>query len=130
MKLNYECIRALLLYFEENLKVNSHGLSEGIKVKNIDLNKEFPSFPNEEIYYSIRKLVEANYIIARNPKMSPRKMIIDEISLEGHEFIDASRNNSNWKKAIEVVKKHGGGITLDILKRILIQLVEEMFLKR
>jgi len=129
MQLNYECIRALLLYFEDNLRVDSHGLPKGLKVKNIDLEKEFPQFSQEEIYYNIRKLVEAGYIKLRKNDVAPRIMIVDEITLAGHEFLDASKNSSNWKKAMEFVKSKGGGITLDVLKALLIQLAKDLLLK-
>lgn len=129
MQLNYECIRALLLYFETNLKINNHGLPEGIKIKNIDFTNDFPSFSPDEIYYSIKKLIEAEYIISRKKEVSPRSMIIDEITFKGHEFLDASKNNSNWKKTIEFVKNKGGGITLEILKQVLIQYAKDLFLK-
>ena len=55
MQLNYVCIRALLLYFEANLKLNNHGLPEGIQIKKIDFSKDFPSFSPEEIHYSVKK---------------------------------------------------------------------------
>ncbi|NLZ46641.1 MAG: DUF2513 domain-containing protein [Clostridiales bacterium] len=129
MQLKHDCIRALLLYLEKNLKINTHGLPEGIKVKNIDFDMELPSFSVNDIYYSIQKLVEAEYIYVRKENVSPRVMIIDEISLKGHEFIDASKNNTVWKKAIEFIKQKGGGITLEVLKQLLIQYSKDMFLK-
>ena len=129
MQLKHDCIRALLLYLEKNLKINTHGLPEGIKVKNIDFDMELPSFSVNDIYYSIQKLVEAEYIYVRKENVSPRVMIIDEISLKGHEFIDASKNNTVWKKAIEFIKQKGGGITLEVVKQLLIQYSKDMFLK-
>lgn len=129
MRLNHECVRALLLYFEENLKVGSHGLPGGIKIKFIDKDKYFPDFTYEEIYYTIDQLVNAKYIKARKNDIAPRSMIIDEITWKGHEFIDAARNDTIWKKTTNYVKTKGEGITVEILKQLLIQFAKNMLLE-
>lgn len=129
MQLNYECIRALLLYFEKNLKLKHNGLPEGLKIRHIDFANELPSFSLDDIYYSIRKLIEANYIRVRNKNVAPRVMIVDEITIEGHEFLEASKNETIWKKALEFVKSKGGGIALDVLKQLLVKFSVDLFLK-
>lgn len=129
MQLNYECIRALLLYFENNLKLKHNGLPEGLKMNHINLANEFPSFTHEDIYYSLRKLVEADYIRVRDKNVAPRVMIVDEITIEGHEFLEASKNETVWKKTIDFVKSKGGGIALEVLKQVLIQFAKDLFLK-
>mgnify|MGYP001212120744 CR=1 FL=1 len=61
MKLNHDCIRALLIYLEKNLEVKANGLPEGIKLGHID-EDDLSRFSQEDIFYSARKLVEANYM--------------------------------------------------------------------
>lgn len=39
MKLNYDCVRKLLIYLEENLEVKPNGLKIGIKLRGISKNK-------------------------------------------------------------------------------------------
>jgi hypothetical protein len=45
MQINYECIRALLLYFKENLRAKHNGLPKGIKIWKIDFTNELLSPP-------------------------------------------------------------------------------------
>ena len=124
MQLNHDCIRALLIFLEENLQVESNGLSEGIKLRHIVPNDTLSEFSPGDIYYSVTKLAEAKYITLADKNISPKKMIIKEISWEGHEFLDAARNQSNWNKAKTIIKEKGGSITIDVLKQLLIQLLK------
>jgi hypothetical protein len=50
------------------------------------------------------------------------------LTWEGHEFLEAAKDDSRWKRAMEVVKEKGGNITIDILKQLLIQLMKNAFL--
>jgi DNA-binding PadR family transcriptional regulator len=78
-----------------------------------------PSFSQEDIYNSLSLLVEEGYITVRgNKNIAPRRMIIEGITLKGHEFLAASKNDSVWKKTLESVKSKGGGITLEVLKQL------------
>ena len=41
---------------------------------------------------------------------------------EGHEFADAARDETRWKKAMGIVEEKGGAVTLDVLKELLLHL--------
>jgi len=43
----------------------------------------------------------------------------------GHEFLDAARNETVWKKASERIKKSGVDVTISLLKDILNQLLKQ-----
>ena len=43
----------------------------------------------------------------------------------GHDFADAVRNDSTWKKATGIVKEKAGGATVEILKEVLTRMVKD-----
>ena len=43
----------------------------------------------------------------------------------GHEFLDAARNDTIWKKAGERIKKSGVDVTMSLLQEILKQLLKQ-----
>lgn len=50
--------------------------------------------------------------------------IIQYLTWEGHEFADAARDETRWKKAKSIAAEKGGGITLDVMKALLISLTK------
>jgi hypothetical protein len=38
----------------------------------------------------------------------------------GHDFADAARSDTTWYKAAAIVKDKGNGVTLDVMKQLLI----------
>jgi hypothetical protein len=42
----------------------------------------------------------------------------------GHDFADAARSESTWKTATTIVKDKASGITLDVMKQVLISVVK------
>ena len=50
--------------------------------------------------------------------------IIQSLTWEGHEFIEAARDESRWKKAKDIAASKGGGLTLDVMKALLISLAK------
>ena len=50
--------------------------------------------------------------------------IILNLTWEGHEFAEAARDESRWRKAKSIVAEKGGGITLDVMKALLVSLTK------
>ena len=50
------------------------------------------------------------------------------ITWDGHEFLDAVRNESVWNKVKDTAKEKGGGIPFEVLKALAIKLSEKIFL--
>lgn len=46
----------------------------------------------------------------------------------GHEFLDAARDESRWSKAKDIVLNKSGGLTFDVLKAVLINLMRNSVL--
>ena len=99
MKLNYNCIRDVLLYLEDNLKIN-----ESLHSKNIELDYSF-----ETIQYSVFKLEEAGYIQAQIIVADglDKTAIINDITFYGHEFLNTVRPKTVWENTKDVSVKLG-----------------------
>ena len=78
---------------------------------------------SEVIAYHLILLYEAGLIEGTPNKQtfnSPASISTRRLTWDGHEFLDLSRNDKLWKKALEEVKKAGAPFTLDILKGLLL----------
>jgi hypothetical protein len=43
----------------------------------------------------------------------------------GHEFLDAARKPSHWQKAKTIVMEKSGGLSFEMLKQVLFQMIRE-----
>lgn len=50
--------------------------------------------------------------------------MITRLTWQGHEFLDASRDETRWKKAMDIVKEKVGSIPIDLLKDLLKSLMK------
>lgn len=46
---------------------------------------------------------------------------ISRLTWQGHEFLDAARNETMWQKAKKLVQEKGGALTFDVAKAVLAQ---------
>lgn len=93
MKLNEDCVRETMLYLEDSL-----GLNE--RIESYSIASKLNSFKIDDVIYSIRKLVEADYISA-NPisTINGPSYIIKGLTWQGHQFLDNIREPDIWDKA-------------------------------
>lgn len=47
---------------------------------------------------------------------------------DGHEFLDASRDESVWRKAKKVVAEKAGGVSFDVIKALLVKWITDQVL--
>ena len=103
MRLNIDCIRDILLAVE-NLPFGEHFTMDR-------LQKVLPAYTEEELWYTSIKLNEGGYLDIMSVPMlrSPLPGIksINDLTFEGHEFLNNIRDDSNWGKVKEVAKKAG-----------------------
>ncbi|MBD8946247.1 MAG: DUF2513 domain-containing protein [Clostridiales bacterium] len=98
MKLNHDCVRALLLYLEENLTLNA---------KINFLNIRIDGFDSDTIIYTTMKLTEAGYIESRIRTDTTETVFgnISGITWEGHKFLDTIRDNQVWSQTKKILSK-------------------------
>ncbi len=95
MQLNYDCIRDTLLVIEQLTKVNDDYSMKSVMLINI-INK-LPQYSEKEVFYTVRKLEEAEYITVKNNNDKNEAFDIDEynvldISFKGHQYLNSIRN--------------------------------------
>ena len=96
MKLNQDCIRDLLLYLEENLKLNDY-----LSISNISLK----NYSSEELLYTADKLYEAGYLKCSRKVYDNTVLMIfvSSITYTGHQFLDNIRDDKVFAKTKSIL---------------------------
>jgi len=88
---------------------------------------ECEGYSPEETAYHVYLLKDAHLIIANifmnNNSIGPKEYKIYGLTWAGHDFLEASRDETRWKQAKEVVIKMGSGASFDVLKSVLVQIM-------
>lgn len=116
MKLNPDCIRKLLLWLEENQKIDALGNVE--EFSSLDLPHKISSFSERDILYSVKQMI-SNGLLAANPVRIDGCDIywISDITPAGHEFLENIRQETNWNKTKTSAAKIGSS-ALSVLIQI------------
>lgn len=117
MKRDMNLIRKILLNIEE------------APFKGGWLELDIEGYDESVLSYHIMLLHEAGLIEAK--EISTLKITVWKpkyLTWEGHEFLDAARDESRWKKALDIMKEKGGGVAFEVLKSVLIQLMTKAVL--
>ncbi|MDD3137573.1 MAG: DUF2513 domain-containing protein [Lachnospiraceae bacterium] len=111
MKLNIDCMRAVLLELEkvpfgEDLRIN-------------DLKLSLSDYSPDDVDYSCIMLDQAGYIDALIRSYESRSLVllISDITFTGHQFLANIKNDNNWvkiKEKLQVV----GSTSLDIVSQV------------
>jgi len=54
-------------------------------------------------------------------------VVIDRLTMAGHDFLDTARDESQWSKAMATVNEKGGAVTIGVLIQILSALMKQSF---
>lgn len=115
LKLNYDCIRDVLLVLEENLTIEVEETEDGAfysynyldtdDVLNINSLSKYSKY---DIIYSVVKLSEACYINTSDISGDDlTEFIISDITYSGHEFLQSIKSETVWNDVKNVSKKVG-----------------------
>ena len=98
MKLNPECIRAILEAYEDLPAIND----------NFDLG--IAKYPDDVLYFHQIILEEAGYIKCKKIGTSsdPYTIFPERITFQGLEFLNTARNEEGWGKVRKASSKVGG----------------------
>lgn len=125
MKLNHECIRAVLLDIEEKHLNIGH-----LNLSNLLTDSKSSVFTEEDIVYSLLKLEEAGYIDAKFQYASNKLFYISigNITWEGHKFLDNIRDDGVWKDTKGILSKFSStsiSFASDIASSVITKLIEK-----
>ena len=85
---------------------------------------DIPGYTPEQVSYHVMLLADAGLVEAVSfSSFDGFEWKPKHLTWEGHEFLEASRDDNRWKKALNLMKEKGGGITFDVLKDLLLQLM-------
>ena len=88
------------------------------------IHLKFDGYSPEEIDYHILLLSDADLIKTDPPRDIERKRRPVRLTWEGHEFVEAARDDARWNQAKEMMKGTGGFV-VEIAKSLLIDLAKE-----
>lgn len=77
----------------------------------------------EELDYHIMLLHEAGLLEAESTTYGSGRTEwrIKRLTWQGHEFLDAAKNEPIWQKTKKLVQEKGGALTFDVAKAVLAQ---------
>ena len=127
MRLNYDCIRDILFYLENNLnfddglrwpRVSMQDIFEGLSDRNYTL---------PDIAYSLLKMDEAGLIQGHAQSANNELVfyIVSAITYDGHEFISKIRSDTVWKKTKGVLSKIGSA-SVSIISSVAAKVLTEL----
>ena len=90
---------------------------------------DLSGYTEAQIVYHSALLVEANLVhgnVVEGGDGQPAGVMIYRLTWTGHEFLDAARNDTIWKKALGQIKKAGIQVTLPLLEELLKKSAKEM----
>lgn len=114
MKRDLELIRKMVLAIEDG----PSGWAPDLK---------FDGYSDAQVGYHAYLLIDAG--LARGQDASTMgsdapEGFITSLTWAGHEFADAARDETRWKKAMGVVQEKGGTVTIGVLTQLLIVLMK------
>lgn len=117
MKRDMDIIRAILLHISDQDKPT---------VFEIKLDKYNP----EQVAYHVNLLAEAGFITgipSRSAIQPVPEWVEVRLTWDGHEFIDAARNETIWAKFKQVVAEKGGTISFSLAVNLLTAVSKQHF---
>ena len=116
MRINIDCLRAVLLYCIKNLDYTETGYiwkCEIIELKEMYESNELQQFQKKDIMYSVLKLKESEYIktSCEQPKDKEATYINDcvimDVTMKGHQFAETIKEPTVWEKTKSIANKVG-----------------------
>ena len=111
MKRDIDLIRQILLELEE----------KGAYTNWMDIDIE--DYSPEQIDYHLELMVEAGLISVRTSEKEYSRQLPLRLTWEGHEFLDAVRNEPQWHKVKESIKL-GNNVPFHVIETLLFELAK------
>lgn len=116
MKREMDLCRRILLDLEANTEAT------GANTVSLQINDRNPA----ELNYHVRLLISGGLIEAARGQAATGEVCTPKcLTYAGHEFIEASRKDTLWQRAKTIALEKTGGLSVDLLKAILIKLATE-----
>lgn len=119
MKLNPDCIRAVLLEVEKNweLQLDSSGNIRKEAMNLAMLYNALPNYDKRDVFYTVSNLQQAGFLDAKIQYAANGTVYycaINHVTYAGHQFLDRIRDTKNWSK-IKAGLDHVRNYSLDAI---------------
>lgn len=97
MKLNEKCMKDILEHCADNIVITDEGQTHTL-VRLFDIIKQFSKkYEREEVLYSLKKLIELNYVIISDLSVYDGKwhpgVFIHDVTFQGHKYLENFDDN-------------------------------------
>lgn len=100
--------------------------AEKTKDPNELIDPKFEGHNETEISYHIALLDDAGLLHGQDRSaIGIFRWSAGTLTWEGHEFVEAIRDDGVWQEALGIVAKSGGGVVFDLLKKALLKVLEK-----
>ncbi|MGP1598391.1 DUF2513 domain-containing protein [Peptoanaerobacter stomatis] len=110
MKLNYDCIRDVLLTLEENLTLSEELQFNSLTLDDLLKFEQIKDYSKQDLAYTLHNLDEIGFIETHIGRASGGIIYyieVYDITYYGHEFLSSIRPTSNWVKIKSTLTKLG-----------------------
>lgn len=115
MKLNYDCVRDVLLYLEDNLSLNKSitfpsDIKESLLIK----------YSKDDLLYTVKILLNKKLILGDdnfNYATGIYTANIESLSFDGHSFLDNIRDNQVWSKSKKILSAFKS-VSIEIISQV------------
>lgn len=115
MKLNYDCVRDVLLYLEDNLTINN-SIAFPSDIKESLLLK----YSKDDLLYTVKILLNKKLILGDDNFNYATGMYtanIESLSFDGHSFLDNIRDNQVWSKSKKILSAFKS-VSIEIISQV------------
>lgn len=81
-------------------------------------------YEKDDVYYHVMLLKEAGLIDAKKV-FDGGPLFPIRLTWNGHEFLEAAKNDTVWSKTKDIILKKGGGFSFEIIKNLLIETLKK-----
>lgn len=117
MKLDYDCVRDILLSLEELVQYSENLETPHVRLENLVSYNLMGKYSKQSIVYCSEKLKEAGFINARIVCVDSGIIGIYyfSITFDGHQYLDSIRSNTLWSKVKSTFVEKGIPLTFDLI---------------
>lgn len=115
MKLNYDCVRDVLLYLEDNLSLNN-SITFPSDIKESLLLK----YSKDDLLYTVKILLNKKLLLGADNFNHATDMYtanIESLSFDGHSFLDNIRDNQVWSKSKKILSAFKS-VSIEIISQV------------
>lgn len=126
MRLNFDCVRDILLTVEEECDY-SHAMDYD---RDTNVNTRLQKYTHEELIYHIKQCEYSNLILNTTYYDGGKHIIIRDLSPDGHKFLADIREDNIWNGVKSVAQKVGStslSALTQISSNVIAQLIRAQF---